>query len=137
MKNALFHNFTTKPFTGYWDGKSRTFQPGDKQYMPEYLAKHYAKHLANSVLNEMGGKYETYTSPKFPEQVPAFMDLVNKACILDESETEKDQVSADIDLANKERPRVPTSVDNEPPQMLKGDESNDDENESFEGLKTT
>lgn len=81
MSNATFHNFTDKDFTGYWDGKPKTFKPGDRQYMPAWLAEHFAKHLANRVLIESGK--EVYTSPKFPVQVPEFMEVFKKAFIPD------------------------------------------------------
>ena len=79
MKKALFHNFTDTPFTGYWDGKAYTFNPGVKKYYPAGIAAHFAKHLTNKVLNEKG--LEVYTSPKKPEDTPQFMDIFNKAYI--------------------------------------------------------
>lgn len=82
MRQAIFHNFTEKPFTGYWNGKAYTFQPGAKKQMQASIAQHFAKHLTNKILMEKGGEFENYTSPKKPEQVPAFMELFEKACIM-------------------------------------------------------
>lgn len=137
---ALFFNFTDKPFIGYWDGKAKTFKPGAKQYMEEWRARHYAKHLTNKVLLEQGK--ENSTSPKFPEQVPDFMNIFNKACIIEKNQDE-DQDSGDlIDKqheatmnvpAPKSKGKVPTVVDNKEPQIIKSPD--DDEDEDFDGLK--
>lgn len=150
-RQALFFNFTNKPFTGYWDGKPRTFKPGQKQYMEEWRARHYAKHLTNQVLLEKG--LENATSPKFPEQVPAFMEIFNKACIIEE---EQDENQDESDLINKQHEeatmnipanksakkpevkagkgaKVPTLVDDKEPQIIKGPDD-EDEDEDFEGL---
>jgi len=113
MKTALFTNFTDQDFVGYWDGKPKRFTPGQTLYMPDYLAQHFAKHLANRELlrKDANGNLiypdgEKMTSPKFPEQVPMFMDLFNKAYIPDESEdlgTDGDPLDALIGAANKNR----------------------------------
>lgn len=145
-RQALFFNFTNKPFTGYWDGKPRTFKPGQKQYMEEWRARHYAKHLTNQVLLEKG--LENATSPKFPEQVPAFMEIFNKACIIEEDQPEEQDES---DLINKQHEatmnipatktdtkkagkgaKVPTLVDDKEPQIITGPDA--DEDEDFDGL---
>lgn len=105
-KTALFHNFTDKPFTGHWDGKPKTIKAGQKEYMPEYLARHFAKHLTNKVLVEKG-QYN-YTSPKFPEQVPAFMDLFKKAFILEEDAEDQSELDTEIEVANRNRAVEPT-----------------------------
>ena len=81
MANATFHNFDVKPFTGYWDGKPKTFKAGERVYMQAFLAEHFAKHLTNRYLIENG--QEVYTSPKNPGQVPQFMDVFKKAFIPD------------------------------------------------------
>lgn len=135
---ALFFNFTNKPFTGYWNGKPKTFKAGSKQYMEAWRARHYAKHLTNQVLLEKG--LENYTSPKFPEQVPQFMDIFNKACIIEENQ---DAEQDESDLINKQHEpsmnipskndgkKVPTLVDDKEPQIVTGPDDDDDE---FEGL---
>lgn len=141
MQTALFHNFSSKPFTGYWDGKPKTFKPGEKVYLPEYLAKHYAKHLTNQILIEQGK--ERSTSPKFPEQVPDFINLFNKACIIEDSE-EMTEAEVESDVMQKSHqkepiqepkrmgrpPKVRTIVDDKPPQII-----NSPDEEEFEGLK--
>lgn len=131
MKTALFFNFTSNPFTGYWDGKPKTFKPGEKVYMPEYLAKHYAKHLTNKVLLEQGK--ETATSPKFPEQVPQFMEIFNQACILEDESEEQDEAQLATDIANRSHKEVKTVVDDKPAQIIPVPEDDEDE-EEFEGL---
>ena len=141
---ALFFNFTDKPFIGYWDGKAKTFAPGAKQYMEEWRARHYAKHLTNQVLLEEGK--ENSTSPKFPKQVPEFMEIFNKACIIEENQPEDQDES---DLINKQHEatmnippvvnkqgkkvaeKVPTLVDKKEPQII----DVPDEDEEFEGLE--
>lgn len=136
METALFHNFTDKPFTGYWNGKAKTFQAGEKKYMPAYLAEHYAKHLTNQVLIENGDV--TSTSPKKPSEVPKFMELFNKACIIDTDTKDNDESELEMDIANRpvnSKPRNQSPVDNKPPQIIKPNvEDVDDDEESFEGL---
>ena len=106
-RTAMFFNFTKKPFTGYWNGKPKTFNPGEKKFMPEYLARHFAKHLTNQVLIDAGK--ETSTSPKFPEQVPEFMEVFNKAFTCDE-EDEKPAIDVEIDMANSKEPAKPVTA---------------------------
>ena len=78
MRYATFINFTEQPFTGYWNGKPYTFQPGErKEKLNALIARHFAKHLTNKVLIEAGK--ETLTSPKMMEDVKGFMDVFNKA----------------------------------------------------------
>lgn len=103
MKSALFTNFTNEDFTGYWDGKAKLFKPGSSLYMPVALANHHAKHLVNrellriddngSAIHRNGDKM---TSPKFPEQVPIFMDLFNKAVTL-EGDIEQEENIGDFE----------------------------------------
>ena len=76
MTNAFFHNATNETFTGYWNGKPKTFKPGEKLLMPAWLAEHFAKHLANRELIKVGK--DTYTSPKNPGQMPEFMNVFKK-----------------------------------------------------------
>lgn len=102
MRTAIFFNFTDKPFTGYWNGRPHTFKAGEKKYMPQYLAEHFAKHLTNEILTSQE-KY-AYTSPKKPAEVPEFMNLFKKACIVSETEDDGDEAAMEIELANKSRP---------------------------------
>lgn len=114
-KTALFTNFTSKKFTGYWDGKAKPFQPGDFLYMPDYLARHYAKHLTNRELlstdkdgNLIYKNGDKMTSPKRQSDVPMFMELFNKAYTpdtteADEEKTNKEDVDSIIDSENKNR----------------------------------
>lgn len=152
-KTAIFYNFTDKPFTGYWDGKPKTIKAGRKEYMPEFLARHFAKHLANQVLIEQG-KYN-YTSPKFPEQVPAFMQLFTKAFILEDDAEDQTEVEMEIDVANRRHnnreepslnipetpkqsaPTTPKVVENAPTQNEKigdTDPNEKDLEDEFEGV---
>lgn len=104
MKTSLFTNFSTEAFTGYWDGKPKTFAPGQSLYMPDYLASHFAKHLVNRELLKLG--FERSTSPKRPADVPEYMDLFNKAVTPDEETDEpasKDPIDVQIAVANKNR----------------------------------
>ena len=154
MKTALFTNFTNEEFTGYWDGKGKTFIPGQSLYMPDYLARHFAKHLTNRELlriDKNGSLVykdgEKMTSPKKPEDVPIFMELFNKAFTPDESEEigsveKKDDIDTLIDVANKnkevsnslEKP-VKGKQDPKQPQVIDVPPSDDDEEEEFEGKK--
>ena len=113
MTTALFTNFTSEEFTGWWDGKAKKFAPGQSIWMPDYLASHFAKHLVNRELLRKGddGKLiypdgEKYTSPKKPEEVPVYMDLFNKAYQEDDAESigdQKDDIDTLINVANKNR----------------------------------
>ncbi len=113
MQSALFTNFTKEEFTGYWNGKGKTFEPGQSMWMPDYLAKHFAKHLTNRELvrTDKRGRAvykggENMTSPKKPEDVPIFMKLFNKAYTPDDEEdigSKDDDVDALISSANKNR----------------------------------
>lgn len=136
MKTALFSNFTTEEFIGYWDGKPKKFAPGQSIYMPDYLARHFAKHLVNRELLRPGAYKdgEKMTSPKKPEEVPLFMELFNKAYTPDNTEELgeiKDDVNSLIDSANKNRQSIKSAVqDPTQPQIIMSpdfDESEDDE----------
>lgn len=100
MQNATFHNFSIEAFTGYWNGKPKTFKAGERVYMPAYLAEHFAKHLANRELIRIGK--ETYTSPKFPRQVPIFMEMFNKAFIADGVVEGGNEIDSEIARAKAE-----------------------------------
>lgn len=129
MKTAKFVNFTTEEFTGYWNGKGRTYPPGASEYMPDYLAKHFAKHLTNrellrtttdGTLVHKGG--DKMTSPKKPEDVPMFTEIFNKAYIpddIDELGDSHDDLGALIGAANKNRAdkiaKVEAKVTDAPP----------------------
>jgi len=146
-RTAQFHNFTKQEFVGYWDGRSRKFKAGEKKWMPEYLARHFAKHLVNKVLIEKG--QETLTSPKFPDQVPQFMELFEKAFFLQEEEEETDvaertDVHGGINDIEEEpiktapargRKGIKTVVDNKPPQIITPPGDDDDEAGDFQGSK--
>lgn len=128
MKTAIFTNFSSEPFTCFWDGKGKTVAAGESIYMPDSLARHFAKHLVNRELvrvetddkgrmvrikDERTGNLvpvtkipggETATSPKNPEQVPLFMDLFNRAYQTEgETEEKKNDLEAELDLLNKQK----------------------------------
>lgn len=137
MKTALFTNFTNEEFTGYWDGKGRKFSPGKSQWMPDYLAQHFAKHLANRELLSTDSKGELVhkggdkmTSPKFPEQVPMFMELFKKAYQADTEGDDvgekKDDVETLIEVANKNKKEKAAAADELVTPTM-------DEDEEFEG----
>ncbi len=144
MRTALFTNFTNEEFTGYWDGKGKSFKPGQSLYMPDYLARHFAKHLTNRELlrtNPNGSLVyrdgEKMTSPKKPEDSPLFMELFNKAYAPDTDEEEsvpekKDDIDTLIKVANKNKQK---SAENDPtqPQTVLPPDFNDEEDENFEG----
>lgn len=102
MSNATFHNFSSEPFTGYWNGKPKTFKAGERVYMPAYLAEHFAKHLTNRELQRAGK--EVYVSPKNPGQVPQFMEVFNKAFIRDEISEGQNELDAEIASASLTAP---------------------------------
>lgn len=146
MKTALFTNFTDEEFVGSWDGKLRKFPPGSSLYMPDSLAQHYAKHLVNRELLRVGadGKLiykdgEKMTSPKFPEQVPLFMELFNKAYRSESVEmgedSKKDALDVEIEALNKNRQKNAASNEaaqnpNEP-QIVNPPEDDDEDESAF------
>ena len=93
----FFHNFTSNVFTGYWNGKAYQFKPGIKKEYAKGIAEHFAKHLTNEVLTGRG--LEAYTSPKKPSDVPQFMDIFNKALLIEEIPDEEnlDIMSEDVE----------------------------------------
>lgn len=116
MTNATFHNFDTKPFTGYWDGKPKTFAPGARVYMTSSLAEHFAKHLANRYLIEHG--QEVYTSPKNPGQVPQFMDVFKRAFIADTVIENAAEVDTSPELSMNIEVKKPTVIEQGPAAAL-------------------
>lgn len=82
MKIVKFVNFTDEDFIGKWDGRSKLVKAHQELYMADYLAFHFGKHLTNRELTKAG--LHNFTSPKKPEEVPQFMELFNKAVILDD-----------------------------------------------------
>jgi len=129
MRTALFTNFTDQEFIGYWDGKGKTFKPGQSLYMPDYLARHFAKHLTNRELLRVdkNGQLvykdgEKMTSPKKPEDSPIFMEIFNKAYTPDESDEmgaseKKDDIDTLIDVANKNRKKEDPKSQKEDPKQ--------------------
>ena len=145
MKTALFTNFTNQEFTGWWDGKSKKFAPGQSLYMQDFLARHFAKHLANRELlrkdangNLVYPEGEKMTSPKKPEDAPLFMDLFNKAYTPDEADElgEKgEDIDSMISVANKNREaKAQKAAPQEPngPQIVLAPDDGEDE-EDFGG----
>lgn len=146
----IFHNFTDKDFTGYWNGKVFTFKPGTRKAYPELIAKHFAKHLTNDVLTEQGK--ETYTSPKKPTEVTEFMNVFSKAYIVqgvDENndlelndgsaQESMDEPSMDIKTKPREVPDPydassnPQTGPGSEPQIVTGDDEDDYESPDQKG----
>lgn len=127
MATKLFINISEKPFTGFWNGKPRTFKPGSQTPLPAYLAEHFAKHLTNDMLHAKG--LDNCTSPKKPEQVPQFLELFDQACKkLDDAEQDDADVDTQVDLAGRSATETGEEPHVLPPPA-------DDEEEEFEGLK--
>ena len=120
MRTALFTNFTSEEFTGWWDGKAKKFEPGQSLYMPDYLAQHYAKHLTNRELlrtdkhgNLIHKGGDKFTSPKRPSDVPLFMELFNKAYTPTEEESiegTKSDIDSIIESTNKNKKKEEKSL---------------------------
>jgi len=111
-RKYIFHNFTENSFTGYWNGKAYTFKPGTKKYYPKGIAEHFAKHRTNEILTETGKGNERYTSPKKPLEVPAFMDIFNKARLIEEV---PDEDNLDIDeISGAAEPSMNVKVEPKP-----------------------
>jgi hypothetical protein len=104
MKIAKFVNYTNEEFIIHWNGKKKTFPPGKSKFMEDGVARVFAKHLANKILISLGK--DNLTSPKKPEDVPQFMEIVNKCYFpiddMDEDEEVEDE-EANTKLANLNR----------------------------------
>ncbi len=114
-KTALFTNFSTEIFTGFWNGKGRNFNPGQSLYLPDYLARHFAKHLVNRELLKLGKERDT--SPKVKMRADGteyidnevFNEMFSKAYTPDDSDAlapngeRKDSIDVAIETANKNR----------------------------------
>lgn len=121
-KIAQFTNYTKEAFTGYWDGKPYTYQPGQQKVMQAFKAFHFAEGLANRELLRIkidpktGEKmrlpngtpmYEVphgdaFVSPKDPEGVPEFKNRFLQAFKMiddggsDEIKPKAESVSSDM-----------------------------------------
>lgn len=139
MQKARFKNWTDRPFTGYWNGKAKTYGPGEGATMPLYLAAHYAKHLANrellrrhkdGTLVHEGG--EAMTSPKKPEEMPLFQKFLQNAVTPSKEEIETGDESddpnvlAEIEQDNEEQQEQKVDGDSEP-------STDGDDEDNFEG----
>lgn len=128
MTNAYFHNFTDEVFTGFWNGKPKTFKPGDRVLMPAWLAEHFAKHLTNREL--IKANKEVYTSPKQPGQVPEFMALFRKCFIPEGKEAAANSNELDEIISSAQVPSMdivvekPRPIDQGPAAAL-ADENNE------------
>jgi hypothetical protein len=140
MKTALFTNFSNEAFTGFWNGKGKTFLPGQSVYMPDYLASHFAKHLVNRELLKKG--LERSTSPKKPQDVPEYMELFNQAYTPDEESDvmgKEDSIDVQIAVANKNRekkaklPEGAKQVNAKEPQVIDVPADDEDEEAEFGG----
>lgn len=144
----FFHNFTSYPFTGYWNGKAYVFKPGIKKEYAKGIAEHFAKHLTNDVLNKKG--LEAYTSPKKPQDVPEFMEVFKKAFLIEEIPDEDNldiggpemvdgpsmniKVSAPQPIDPYDAHANPVTGPGSAPQIIGGDEEKETDDEStFEG----
>lgn len=105
MTTVTFLNFTNEDFIWKWDNVPFTFKAGESIRMESGQAKHFAKHLTNRELLKAGK--ENYTSPKFPDQVPEFMEIFNKIIIEEGEEIPESKVEIEIlnKPASKEKPK--------------------------------
>lgn len=115
MKTALFTNFSTEEFIGYWDGKKKTFKPGMAVYMPDYLAAHFAKHLVNRELLKNNPPLERCTSPKKPQDVPEYWERFNKAYTPDDEDIDttegKDELDVQMEVISRSKGKEETKED--------------------------
>jgi len=127
MKYATFINFTAKTFTAYWDGRPYTFKPGQKaDRMKSPIAAHFAKHLTNKVLTKSGK--ENYCSPKKPQDVPQFMEIFNKAYIIEKQGREFDSETGlpiDIKKEKLNPDEISMNINVEPTKKIGELEEND------------
>jgi len=153
MKSALFTNYSDEAFTGFYNGKGKTVEPGDSWPCPDYIARNFAKKLANrelqrvkrdkdgEIVRDSDGRPvrvirdgEKYTSPKFPEQVPIFQELFDKA-YSEEQDEELSQTSDDpMVTAEVSQKRREAAAKVEPkPEAPPAEPQGQKDPESFEG----
>ena len=149
MKSALFTNFSSEEFIGYWNGKGKKFAPGQSLYMPDYLAKHFAKHLANRELLKAGKERDTSPKVKIDkdgnERIDnePFIEMFNKAYTPDETEElgdKADDIDTLIEVTNKNREEGKTDLtqvqsqkqDPTKPQIVVPPDFDDTDDDSFE-----
>ena len=131
---AIFFNYTDRPFTWSWDGQPRTFEPGARVNLTAAKARHYAVHLTNRELcyearNGGNPMLESYTSPEKPEDVIEFMERFNK-CFIPLGQKE----NGAIDAAERDRLELlelRSTIQNEPQtkESVKRDDFADDEDD--------
>lgn len=156
-RSAYFTNWTNEPFDGYWNGRKRTFQPGDSVRVPELIARNWATALTNRELvrvkrdedgrmvrekaEDGSGRMipvyiipdgDKYTSPKFPEQVPIFYDMFVKGFQLTDepgpNQQPKDELDLYIESANAPLRPEARGIASKPVQVV-----NAPDDDEFEG----
>ena len=87
------------------------------------MARHFAQHLTNRELVRLDDKGnmvyphgDTYTSPKFPEQVPVFMELFNKAYTPEKTTEVKSDLDVELELLNQKE-EVISEPENKPSEV--------------------
>src|SRR5690349_8171324 len=102
--NAWFTNIDDQEFVVKWNGKDRRFAAGETKLLPAWFAEHCAKHLTNHLLLKTGNpKFENYTSPKKPSEVPEFWNRFNLCFKLQgaiDKTGEKDELDAAMEQLN-------------------------------------
>lgn len=145
MKTARFTNFSSEPFSAYWNGKpvgvaiivdpldnkkKKGFPPGASAYLPDYLAAHLAKHLTNREL--LKKNLERSTSPKRPQDVPEYMDLFNQAFEAEEDDIDttevRDEVEVQMEVIQRKK-----GITNELQTPTMDDEDEEEGEEAFAG----
>ena len=130
---VIFKNFTTEDLVdACWDGRCRKVRAGQQIEVPFYMAEAFARKLVNRELLRTkadgtlvypGG--EAATSPKFPEQVPMFINMFKQAVTELDQDTEND-AEVESEIAAQKFNESASQVDNN------ANEDNDDANQ-FEG----
>lgn len=135
-KTAIFRNWTSEDFIGYWDGKKKLYKAGSEIMMDAGKAAVLARHLTNrelirtkpdGTLEIPGG--DKATSPKKPEENLLYKNLFDKAYIPEENEESMDETDVENKILNTNR----SITNNLESMVVNAPVADDEDEESFKG----
>lgn len=62
-----FKNFSTTPFTGFWNNEPEVFAPGEEKYLEDFKADHYCRHLVDREIQLDSNHKKTVDDPSRSE----------------------------------------------------------------------
>lgn len=126
MNAVIFRNFTSKPFTGRWDGVEYNFAAGQEMYMEGWKANHFAKHLIDRELTRLG---------EMTNNQERRSELLAKAVIIPDGEVPEGEI-LDRNSRSQEAPPPDEEENVEEDAPASDDEENVDETDEEEEAPT-